>query len=314
MQERSLPLEEELLLNPTEPLAGTNCKMTGKSRVLRGSQPEGGARSRFREPASPSIHPSPGAGAVCTIAEGSRSGQHPAFATANTLATLAFLCALACDTAGASLDDNCFSAPIPARSHVSFGFLGPSLGPARPPASTRAGDFSAAYTPTQDVKSQMAEHANGAADEGVANGAAGASPALKFTQLAKCSTSLARVGRLWLPHNELETPIFMPVGTAAAVKGITADELEALDVPLILGNTYHLALRPGTDLLAEMGGLHKFMGWKRAMLTDSGGFQVLLHRNVQRFRGGLAFEAHRLYVSLNSRLSNKEELLFFSTS
>ena len=123
----------------------------------------------------------------------SRSGQHPAFAIANTLATLAFLFALACDTAGGSLagspacaqpgkvtawpellrDDNCFNAPIPERSHVSFGFLGPSLGPARPPASTRAGDFSAAYTPTQDVNSEMAEHVNGAADEGVANGAAG---------------------------------------------------------------------------------------------------------------------------------------------
>ena len=130
------------------------------------------------------------------------------------------------------------------------------------------------------------------------------SPALRYTQTARCSTSMARVGRLWLPHNELETPIFMPVGTAAAVKGMTVDELEALDVPLILGNTcvprpaplarrprpgwgageaearrgggrYHLALRPGTDLLAEMGGLHDFMGWKRAMLTDSGGFQMV---------------------------------------
>ncbi|EKX51466.1 hypothetical protein GUITHDRAFT_85003 [Guillardia theta CCMP2712] len=67
----------------------------------------------------------------------------------------------------------------------------------------------------------------------------------------------------------------MPVGTMAAVKGLTVDELEALDVPIILGNTYHLALRPGTELLDELGGLHDFMGWRRSILTDSGGFQMV---------------------------------------
>ena len=101
------------------------------------------------------------------------------------------------------------------------------------------------------------------------------SPALKHTVLARCSTSHARVCKLELPHNTLELPIFMPVGTAAAVKGLTVEEMEALDVPLILGNTYHLALRPTTELLDECGGLHKFMGWRRAMLTDSGGFQMV---------------------------------------
>ena len=106
-------------------------------------------------------------------------------------------------------------------------------------------------------------------------GGSATSPALKHAVLARCSTSDARVCSLELPHNKLELPIFMPVGTAAAVKGLTVEEMEALEVPLILGNTYHLALRPTTELLDDCGGLHKFMGWRRAMLTDSGGFQMV---------------------------------------
>jgi queuine tRNA-ribosyltransferase len=84
----------------------------------------------------------------------------------------------------------------------------------------------------------------------------------------------ARRGRLVTPHGSVDTPVFMPVGTQATVKGLTPEQLEALGVQILLGNTYHLALRPGADLIAEAGGLHRFMGWDRAILTDSGGFQI----------------------------------------
>ncbi len=84
----------------------------------------------------------------------------------------------------------------------------------------------------------------------------------------------ARLGRLHTPHGAVETPVFMPVGTQATVKGLTPDQLEAAGARMVLGNTYHLALRPGDDLIAELGGLHRFMHWDGPILTDSGGFQV----------------------------------------
>jgi queuine tRNA-ribosyltransferase len=84
----------------------------------------------------------------------------------------------------------------------------------------------------------------------------------------------ARRGRLHTPHGVVETPIFMPVGTQATVKGLTPDQLAAAGARIILGNTYHLTLRPGDELIAEMGGLHRFMAWDGPILTDSGGFQV----------------------------------------
>jgi queuine tRNA-ribosyltransferase len=84
----------------------------------------------------------------------------------------------------------------------------------------------------------------------------------------------ARLGRLETPHGELQTPVFMPVGTQATVKGLTPQQLEGAGAQIVLGNTYHLALRPGDEIVAAMGGLHKFMGWPKPILTDSGGFQV----------------------------------------
>src|SRR5271168_1430165 len=84
----------------------------------------------------------------------------------------------------------------------------------------------------------------------------------------------ARRARLTLPHGVVETPVFMPVGTQATVKGLTPRQLQELDVAILLGNTYHLALRPGDDLIAELGGLHRFMNWNGPILTDSGGFQI----------------------------------------
>ena len=84
----------------------------------------------------------------------------------------------------------------------------------------------------------------------------------------------ARTGRWETPHGVVETPAFMPVGTLATVKGLTPDQLRQAGAQMVLANTYHLALRPGPEVVAEMGGLHRFMGWDGPMLTDSGGFQV----------------------------------------
>jgi queuine tRNA-ribosyltransferase len=86
--------------------------------------------------------------------------------------------------------------------------------------------------------------------------------------------SKARTGRIRTAHGEIETPVFMPVGTAGAVKALSPQRVEETGANIILGNTYHLYLRPGCDLLQRAGGLHRFANWKRAMLTDSGGFQV----------------------------------------
>src|SRR4051794_4332982 len=103
----------------------------------------------------------------------------------------------------------------------------------------------------------------------------------------------ARLGRLELPHATFETPMFMPVGTQATVKGITVDQLKALGAKIILGNTCHLALRPGDDHIAELGGLHRFMGWDGAILTDSGGFQVFSLADIRKVTDeGAVFRSH----------------------
>src|SRR5205823_13675435 len=86
---------------------------------------------------------------------------------------------------------------------------------------------------------------------------------------------MARLGRLSTAHGIAETPVFMPVGTAATVKAMTSDSVAATGARLILGNTYHLMLRPGVERVAKLGGLHRFMNWPHAILTDSGGFQVM---------------------------------------
>ena len=85
---------------------------------------------------------------------------------------------------------------------------------------------------------------------------------------------MARTGRLMLAHGDVETPVFMPVGTYGTVKAMTPDELIDLGAQIVLGNTFHLWLRPGLDVVAAHQGLHRFMGWTRPLLTDSGGFQV----------------------------------------
>ena len=95
---------------------------------------------------------------------------------------------------------------------------------------------------------------------------------MKFELLA--TDGAARAGRLTTAHGIVETPIFMPIGTHAAVKALGPDDLRAAGAQIVLANTYHLFLRPGHDLVRELGGLHRFMGWDRPILTDSGGFQV----------------------------------------
>ena len=92
--------------------------------------------------------------------------------------------------------------------------------------------------------------------------------------LHKTDPSGARLGTLHLPHGDVPTPIFMPVGTQGTVKTLHPEDLEALGAQIILGNTYHLCLRPGDEAIRNLGGLHSFTGWNKPMLTDSGGFQV----------------------------------------
>ncbi|MGB8013137.1 MAG: tRNA guanosine(34) transglycosylase Tgt [Terriglobales bacterium] len=103
----------------------------------------------------------------------------------------------------------------------------------------------------------------------------------------------ARAGKLITPHGEVETPVFMPVGTLGSVKGISQDVLEELGVQILLGNTYHLYLRPGVETVRQMGGLHRFMSWNRAILTDSGGFQVFSLNDLRKVsEEGVAFRSH----------------------
>src|SRR5215831_18224638 len=103
----------------------------------------------------------------------------------------------------------------------------------------------------------------------------------------------ARLGRLTTPHGEINTPVFMPVGTAATVKAVPQDILEDLGIQILLGNSYHLYLKPGVDRVRRFGGLHRFMSWPRAILTDSGGFQVFSLSDLRRVNEeGVTFRSH----------------------
>ena len=102
-----------------------------------------------------------------------------------------------------------------------------------------------------------------------------------------------RLATMTLPHGAVETPVFMPVGTQATVKAVPQQLLETLDVRILLGNTYHLYLRPGHEAIGRMGGLHRFMSWERAILTDSGGFQVFSLSELRKVtEDGVAFRSH----------------------
>jgi len=117
---------------------------------------------------------------------------------------------------------------------------------------------------------------------------------MDFRILKKDRDTNARTGILKLPHGEISTPVFMPVGTTASVKGIHQRELsDEIDIPVILSNTYHLYLRPGVDIISGAGGLHRFMNWSRPILTDSGGYQVFsLAENRKIGEEGAMFQSH----------------------
>src|SRR2546426_2623753 len=109
----------------------------------------------------------------------------------------------------------------------------------------------------------------------------------------EATSGAARSGRLITPHGEVETPVFMPVGTLASVKGVSQDLLEELGVQILLGNTYHLYLRPGVEQIRRLGGLHRFMAWPRAILTDSGGYQVFSLAGLRKITDqGVLFRSH----------------------
>ncbi|MBQ8827520.1 MAG: tRNA guanosine(34) transglycosylase Tgt [Clostridia bacterium] len=117
--------------------------------------------------------------------------------------------------------------------------------------------------------------------------------AVTYELIKECKQSGARLGRLHTPHGVIETPCFMPVGTQASVKGISPDELRSMNANIILSNTYHLYLRPGHELVREAGGLHGFMNWDKAILTDSGGFQVFSLAKLRKItEEGVAFRSH----------------------
>lgn len=117
--------------------------------------------------------------------------------------------------------------------------------------------------------------------------------AVTYELIKECSRSGARLGRLHTPHGTFETPMFMPVGTQATVKTLSPEELYDMGSQVILSNTYHLFLRPGHELVKKAGGLHKFMNYKRGMLTDSGGFQVFSLGAMRKIKEeGVTFRSH----------------------
>ncbi|KXZ39422.1 queuine tRNA-ribosyltransferase [Alkalithermobacter thermoalcaliphilus JW-YL-7 = DSM 7308] len=117
--------------------------------------------------------------------------------------------------------------------------------------------------------------------------------AIRFELIKTCKQSGARLGKLYTPHGEIQTPIFMPVGTQATVKSMTPQELKEINSQIILSNTYHLYMRPGHKIVEKAGGLHKFMNWDRPILTDSGGFQVFSLGPLRKItEEGVEFRSH----------------------
>ncbi len=114
-----------------------------------------------------------------------------------------------------------------------------------------------------------------------------------YELLKTCKQSGARLGRLHTPHGVIETPVYMPVGTQATVKSMSPEELHRIHAPIILNNTYHLYLRPGHELIRDAGGVHQFMDWDGAILTDSGGFQVFSLTGMRKIEEeGVSFQSH----------------------
>jgi len=134
-----------------------------------------------------------------------------------------------------------------------------------------------------------------------------------FTLQSKSTDCAARRGELQTLHGTIQTPIFMPVGTQATVKSITPENLKEMNAQIILGNTYHLYIRPGQELIKSFGGLHKFMNWDRPILTDSGGFQIFSLRDLAKItEEGAAFHSHldgaKLFLSPEDAVHVQEAL------
>ncbi len=116
---------------------------------------------------------------------------------------------------------------------------------------------------------------------------------MPFRFQVEARVGAARAGRFFTPHGEVQTPVFMPVGTLATVKGVPQDTLEELGVQILLNNTYHLYLRPGVEVVRQLGGVQKFMAWDHPILTDSGGFQVFSLSDLRKVtEDGVAFRSH----------------------
>ncbi|WP_265820571.1 tRNA guanosine(34) transglycosylase Tgt [Geovibrio ferrireducens] len=136
---------------------------------------------------------------------------------------------------------------------------------------------------------------------------------LKFTLEKTSEKSKARAGRIVTPHGEIETPIFMPVGTVGSVKGVAPRELDEIGAQIILGNTYHLHLRPGEDTVAHFGGLAKFNSWNKPTLTDSGGFQVFSLAKLNKINeDGVEFRSHldgsKLFLSPEKSMEIQQKI------
>ena len=120
-----------------------------------------------------------------------------------------------------------------------------------------------------------------------------ATPNFSFKVLKTCKQTGARRGVLKTPHGDIQTPVYMPVGTVATVKAMTPREMKEIGTEIMLSNTYHLHLRPGEDLIAQAGGIHSFMSWDKPVLTDSGGFQVFSLSGIRKIKEeGVTFQSH----------------------
>ena len=138
-------------------------------------------------------------------------------------------------------------------------------------------------------------------------------PAVTYEHIKTCKQSGARLGIVHTPHGSFETPMFMPVGTKATVKTMSPEELREIEAKIILGNTYHLWLQPGNDIIKQAGGLHKFMNWDGPILTDSGGFQVFSLSNLRKItEEGVEFRHHtngsKLFLSPEKSMEIQNDL------
>ncbi len=135
----------------------------------------------------------------------------------------------------------------------------------------------------------------------------------QFELIKTCKQSGARLGVLHTPHGDIQTPVYMPVGTAATVKAVMPKDLNEIGAQIILSNTYHLHLRPGEDLVKEAGGLHRFMNWSKPILTDSGGFQVFSLAGIRKIKEeGVTFQSHidgsRRFISPEVSMQIQQDL------